>query len=218
MEASPRPRRRWGWLALAALGGLLSLAAVVAGLVAFGTTVRSGSGSPFQVLTGTVAAGLFWGWLAGGAWRRAREPEPDPLEPSPVPRRVAFVAANVVLALVVTGLLAGGVWFQVTSAREDERTDVIRTRVEVAAREAGLTVDDLRRLEPTWRAWLVQGEAGRGPDPMADVVPVAGASVTDVSVSANRAAVLFRPDEGPPCVVLDIDELDIATTRQTRRC
>ena len=41
---------------------------------------------------------------------------------------------------------------------------------------------------------------------------------TDVAVGDDRAAVLFRPDAGPPCVVLDIDEFDIATTRQTRRC
>ena len=65
-----------------------------------------------------------------------------------MPRRVAFVVANVVLAVVVTALLAGGIWFELTSAREEARTDVIRTRVEVAAREAHLTVDDLRRLAP----------------------------------------------------------------------
>lgn len=220
MESTPQPEPRWGWLALAALSGLLALLAVSLGLWAFGQTVRTGSGSPFQVLTGTAGAGVFWGWVAGGAWRRAHQPEPDPLVPAPVPRRVAFVVANVVLALVVTTLLAGGIWFELTSAREEARTDVIRTRVEVAAREAHLTVDDLRRLAPEWRAWLALSATDDEPepDPLAALLPVQGASVADVAVGDDRAAVLFRPDAGPPCVVLDIDEFDIATTRQTRRC
>jgi len=133
---------------------------------------------------------------------------------------VAFVVANVVLAVVVTALLAGGIWFELTSAREEARTDVIRTRVEVAAREAHLTVDDLRRLAPEWRAWLALSATDDEPepDPLAALLPVQGASVADVAVGDDRAAVLFRPDAGPPCVVLDIDEFDIATTRQTRRC
>jgi hypothetical protein len=220
MEPTTQPEPRWGWLALAALGGLFTLLAVALGLWALGETVRTGTGSQFQVLTGTAGAGVFWAWVTGGAWKRAREPEPDPLLPAPVPRRVAFVVANVVLAVVVTGLLAGGIWFELTSAREAARTDVIRTRVEVAAREAGLTVDDVRRLAPEWRAWLATSgvEGTDEPDPLAAVLAVEGATVADVAVGEDRAAILFRPDTGPPCVVLDIDELDIASTRQTRRC
>lgn len=221
MEPPATTEPRWGWLALAALGGLVTLLSVSLGLWALSETVRTGTGSPLQVLIGTAGAGVFWAWVTGGAWRRAREPEPDPLEPAPVPRRVAFVVANVVLAVVITGLLAGGIWFELTTAQDAARTDVIRTRVEVAAREAGLTVEDVRRLAPEWRAWAATATAEGGtdaPDPLAAVLPVEGATVADVAVGEARAAVLFRPDSGPPCVVLDIDELDIASTRQTRRC
>lgn len=220
MEPTPQPEPRWGWLTLALLAGLVTLLSVSLGLWALSETVRTGTGSPLQVLTGTAGAGVFWAWVTGGAWRRAREPEPDPLEPAPVPRRVAFVVANVVLAVVITALLAGGIWFELSTAQDAARTDVIRTRVEVAAREAQITVDDVRRLAPEWRAWLAASavEPSGEPDPLSVVLPVEGATVADVAVGEDRAAVLFRPETGPPCVVLDIDELDIASTRQTRRC
>ena len=89
------------------------------------------------------------------------------------------------------------------------------------ARNARITVDDVRRLAPEWQAWVAAttvGDDTDDPDPLAAVLPVEGATVADVAVGEDRAAVLFRPDSGPPCVVLDIDELDIASTRQTRRC
>jgi hypothetical protein len=214
------PRPRWGWLAIAALGSLITLATVVGGLWALAITVDSGTGSPFQVLVGVAGASLFWGWMTGGAWRRARDPEPDPLEPSPLPRRAAFVAANVVLAVMVTALVAFGLWFEITSAQDRARIDQLRTRIEVAARRADLTVEKVDHLRQERQFWMMAVTSGRedAADPIKAVLAVDGAAVADIAVEDGRAAILFVPDAGPPCVRLDIDELDIITTSQVTRC
>ena len=151
---TPTPPRRWGWLVGAAIGTLLAVAIAVCGLWALAAIVETGS-SPWGVLTGLGSGLVFWGWIVAGCWARAHEPEPDPLDPAPVPRSAAFVAANVVLAVLFTALVAGGLWAGVRSARDAERVDLISHRVLVAARAADVTVDGLRRLEVDRQAWIV---------------------------------------------------------------
>lgn len=220
MDELDQPRPRWGWLGLAAIAAVVSVATVIAGLWAISVTVRTGFGSPWQVVTAVAGAALFWGWISGGAWRRAREPEPDPLAPLPVPRRVAYVLANATLALLVTGSVAVGLWAGITDARESARLDKVRTRLEVAARRVGLGVDDVEKLEPEWQSWLAFGWDDDPPttDPVVELLGVSGVQTRDLVVGDGRAAVLFVPDEGAPCVVLDIDEHDIVSTRTTKRC
>jgi hypothetical protein len=210
---------RPGWVLLTGLGGAMGAIVAVTGLWALDLTVDlRGPGAGVRVLLGAVTGVVFWTWIAAGAWRRATEPD-DPYEPAPVPRSVAFVAANVVLALVFTAIIGGGLWADVTMAREEDRTRVVEGRIERAARAARLTVDDVRALEREWQVYLATGVDGdAGTDPIEAVLAVEGASVVSVATTDTTGAVLFRPDEGPPCVVLDIDADDLISTRQTRRC
>jgi hypothetical protein len=203
----------------AAIGTLLAVAIAVCGLWALAAIVETGS-SPWGVLTGLGSGLVFWGWIVAGCWARAHEPEPDPLDPAPVPRSAAFVAANVVLAVLFTALVAGGLWAGVRSARDAERVDLISHRVLVAARAADVTVDGLRRLEVDRQAWIASSSSGAvdDPDPADELLPVEGASVVDVAARDDTAAVLFRPDDGLPCVVLDIDADGLLSTRSTTDC
>lgn len=216
------PPRRTGWVLLTVIGAVMGLGLLLGGLWALRETVRvQGSGSGLGVLLGAGSGLLFWGWITAGAWRRATEPEPDLFEPSPVPRRAAFVVANIVLAVLFTAIVGGGFWATVTSARDEARVGPIEHRVEVAARAADVTVDDLRALEGPWQAWLAVNAGGApagGADPISALLPVAGATVQSLSVTDDTAAVLFRPVDGPPCVVLHVDADDLISTRQTRRC
>lgn len=194
----------------------MALTIAAGGIWAVVETARSGAGSTWRVVTGAGAGLLFWSWIVAGCWQRAHEPEPDPYAPAPVPRSVAFVVANLVLAVVFTALVGGGLWVGVDTARDAERVDRIRHRVEVAARAADVDVAGLRRLEAERQAWMVV--SGGRPDPAEVLLPVAGATVVDVVVGDDTAAVLFRPAEGPPCVVLDVDADDLISTRSTTRC
>lgn len=96
----------------------------------------------------------------------------------------------------------------------------MRTRLEVAARRVDLGVAEIEKLEPEWQSWLVLAWDDNPPstDPVAELLGVSGVQTRDLVVGNGRAAVLFEPDEGPPCVVLDIDEHDIVSTRTTNRC
>lgn len=204
------------------IGVFMGLGVVLGGLWALNETVRvQGRGSGLSVILGAGSGLLFWGWITAGAWRRATEPEPDPYVPAPVPRRAAFVVANIVLAMLFTAIVGGGFWATVTSARDEARVGLIEHRVEVAARAADVTVEDLRALEAqrqVWQAISPDGSTDREADPVAAVLPVEGAQVISVEVFDETAAVVFRPDDGPPCVVLDVDADDLLSTRQTRRC
>ena len=223
MSEPGAPTRRPGWLVASFVAGAFAGTIAVVGLWALAETVETGSGSTWRVITGTGAGVVFWSWIAAGCWRHAHEPEPGPYEPAPVPRSRAFVAANVVLALLFTALVAGGLWAGVESARETQRLDLIEHRVMVAARAADVTVDSLRDLSSDRQVWIAQGwgdEPSDDPDPGDLLLPVDGASVADVAVeeTENRAAVLFRPHEGPPCVVLDVDSHGLLSTRTTNNC
>lgn len=207
-------------MAATVVGGSFGAAIAVCGLLAISQVVRTG-GSPWGVVTGAGSGVVFWGWISAGCWRRANEPEPGPYDPAPVPRSRAFVAANAVLALLFTVMVGGGLWFGVQSARESERVELISHRVMVAAREARLTVDGLREVDVDRQAWLLgsPGEVPAGPDPLVELLPVDGARAIDLAVRDDEtAAVLFRPDDGPPCVVLDIDADGILSTRRTGNC
>jgi len=214
------PEPRWGWLAVTALAGLFTVVSLVGGFVTLSITVRDGVGSPVSVLVSAAATTLFWGWMTGGAWRRAREPEPDPMEPAPVARRAAFAVANVILAVLVTAFVAVGQWADITEARERARTEVVRTRVEAAARDADLDANDVETLHDAWLTWLGKRSDGAsaGADPTRAVFPDVGAEVIDFATSDGQAAILFRPTDGSPCVALDIDELGIISSRRVSRC
>lgn len=220
-EPEAAPIRRTGWVVASVVAGVLAAAIALGGIWALSETVRTGTGSPWRVITGAGAGVVFWSWIAAGCRHRAHEPEPDPYEPAPVPRSRAFVVANVVLALVFTALVAGGLWAGVESAREEERLDLIEHRVMVAAREARVTVESLQELSVRRQVWSARSSSSEPtdePDPADLLLPVEGANVADVVVEDGRAAVLFRPDEGPPCVVLDVDADDLLSTRSTNNC
>src|SRR5690606_507454 len=136
-------------------------------------------------------------------------------DPAPVPRSAAFVVANAALAIVFTAMVAGGLWATVEVARDNERVELIEHRVMVAARAADVTVGDLRRLAADRQRWVT---TGRGGDPASAMLPVEGADVVDVAIGDDTAGVLFRPHDGPPCVVLDIDSDGLLSTRSTNDC
>lgn len=209
--------RRGGWVALAGVGTVLAVVIAVTGLWALWQTSRFG-GDNWRVITGAGSGVLFWGWMASGAWQRAIEPEADQYEPSPVPRRVAFVVANLVLAVLFTVLVGFGLWESVDSARNSERLALVEHSVQLAAREARLTVDDVRRLEAEWSLWITSSVGAGTPDPVLEVLAVQGADVVAVDAGEKMASIMFRPADGPPCIVLDIDSDDLASTRQTRNC
>lgn len=211
LAAAPR---RWGWLAAAALGAVIAASIAVCGLWALSASVEAGAGG-WGVITGSGAGVVFWIWITAGCWRRATEPQPDPYAPAPVPRSAAFVAANVVLAIVFTAMVAGGLWTTVEVARDAERVELIEHRVIVAARAADVSLEDLRRLAADRDVWIASGS---GSDPASVLLPVEGAEVVDVAIGDDSAGVLFRPDEGPPCVVLDIDSDGLLSTRSTNDC
>lgn len=228
--------RRPGWVAATVVSGLFAATVAACGLLALSQVVRTGT-SAWGIVTGAGSGVAFWGWISAGCWRRAIEPEPGPYDPAPVPRSKAFVVANAVLALLFTVLVGGGLWFGVEAAREADRVDLVRHRVMVAAREARLTVDDLAEVDVDRQAWLASGwadaraddhssdreasngDSSAGSDPLVELLPVDGATAIDLVIGDDGiAAVLFRPDEGPPCVVLDIDADGIMTTRSTGNC
>ena len=55
-------------------------------------------------------------------------------------------------------------------------------------------------------------------DPDSGMFKVFAKKTVVETVEDDTAAVLFRPDEGPPCVVLDIDEDGLRSTRSTNNC
>jgi hypothetical protein len=105
-----------------------------------------------------------------------------------------------------------------TEAREATRAaEQVRDRAERQANERNLTVADVERARVDAVAWVATGE---GPDPYTDLLDVPGASVDDVSVDedGDRAAILLRLPDSPPCVVVDIDADDLVSTRITSSC
>lgn len=212
-DSAPQPRR-WGWLVATGIAGVIAASTALGALWALSATVDAGAGG-WGVVTGGGAGVLFWTWISAGCWRRAHEPEPALDAPAPVPRSPAFVAANVALAIVFTGMVAGGLWATVEAARTAERIDLVEHRVMVAARAVDLTVADLRLVADERRPWVA---TGAGTDPAAELLPVEGADVIDVAFEEDTAAVLFRPADGPPCVVLDIDSNGLLSTRSTNNC
>lgn len=202
-DATPH---RTGWVVAAGAGAVIAGTIALGGIWAVVETSRTGAGPAWEVFTGAGAGLLFWAWIVAGCWRRATEPEPGPYDPAPVPHGAAFVVANLVLAVLFTALVAGGLWAGVDAARDAERVDLVRHRVEVAARAVDLDRAAIRRA------------SAAGIDGVATLLPVTGASVVAVATDGDTASVLFRPDGGPPCVVLDIDADDLRSTRRTSRC
>lgn len=214
--------RRTGWLALAALAALFFLATAAGVVWQLFDAVRGGKPVIVVVAAALGAAVLcFWAWIALGARARSR-PRVDPETGEPLPVQAigawGWVGRGLTFA-VLGGFVTVGVWAGVAGRRDDTATERVRQRADRTANDAGLTVAKVRAARQSYDAWLLQEHGGNpGPSPLDRLLPVSGAEVVDAAVDPGHAAMLIRPDQGPPCVVVDVDATDQVTTRISRRC
>lgn len=215
--------RRSGWLALAGVAVLVGVASA-AGL-AWQLFVAVRDGKPAAVVLASVVGAMvlgFWALIGLGAWYRANPPIDDETgEPVARPEVGPWGRVGRVLTVaVLAGLVAVGIWATTAGRRSDQAAQRVRVRADRTARQAGITVDKVSQARSAFLTWSTTQDPDRptGPSPLDQLLPVPGAEVVDAAVDPSHAALLLRPDEGPPCVVVDVDEADVVTTRLTRRC
>jgi hypothetical protein len=218
--APPVDGRRWGWTALAVVAGLLVVLTAVSSFVALVVVVAHHElGAAASITVRGVTGVVFWTWIRWGALRRTEPPDPD-LTPSRTAWTPVVSVLNAVLLLGLGLALAGGLWLAVDGARRDRDADDLREQVELAAKTSDLTRAEVARVQEAHITWTATHRDGDGePDPYAALLPDVEVSVLDVAVGPDRVAVLLRGlHQGPPCVVLVIDEHDLVRTRTTRAC
>lgn len=204
---------------LAGIGALLFVLTALGVSWQVGTSIGDGR---LGAAAGAVGVGaltlLFWWWIALGAWSRFRPPT-DPATGLPIrdeePVGPWGVVGRVLVVLLVGTFVAGGLWLAVGARRATQAADRVRERAEREANRRELTVADVEQARADAAVWVASGE---GPDPYQELLSVPGASVADVSVDGDRAAILLRLPESPPCVVVDIDADDLIATRLTSSC
>ena len=217
--------RRSGWLLLAVVSAALALLTLVGGLWSAGAAIAYGSViGAIGPLAGTAFSVLFWRWIGLGAWERAH-PQVDPETGRPLPPGEEVGpwgwVGRAMLALILIAFIGGGTWATIAGRHDDQRRADLQDRVERTAKRSGLTIDRIDAAVLAHKSWLLtadDGATGVGPDPLDALLRVPGTTVEDASAEADRAAILVRPDEGPPCIVVDLDVNDLVSTRQTSRC
>lgn len=206
---------RTGWWLLAAVSGLLLAGTALGGVVVGWAAVVDRDA--FALLRIAVAAGfgvLFWRWILLGAWLRIRPPDGiDPAVADPV--GPWGVVGRVLLALLVVGFVGGGVWASLAGDRAIERAEEARDAAVRAAKDRGLTVDDVTAAQGAAAIWATDPS---GPDPLSTLLDVPGAEVVDVAANGDEASILLRTDDSPPCAVVDIVQGDLIRGRLTDRC
>lgn len=212
-------QRRFGWAVLAGLGAALFALTAIGVSWQVGASIGDGDLGAAASAVGVGALTLlFWWWITLGAWRRFRPPL-DPATGLPVHEEQPVgpwgVVGRVLVVVLVAGFVAGGLWLAVEARQATRAAEAVRDRAEREANRRDLTVADVARARADGLVWAADGE---GPDPYQELLPVEGAVVADVSVDGDRAAVLLRLPDSPPCVVVDIDADDLISTRLTSSC
>ncbi len=212
--------RRMGWLALAGVGALLFALTALGGTFAVGLAVADGA--HLDALGSGVFTGLtlvFWKWIALGAWLRAHPPNPDDPDAAgraaPEPIGPWGVVGQVLMVLVVAVFVAVVVVANVADRTATDTAEEVRQDAMRVARRAGLTVDQVERarMADDLASW-----EGRDRAAVAELLDVPGARVVDSSVDDGRAALLIRPDDGAPCVVVSVDANAILASTLTNDC
>lgn len=211
--------RRWGWLALAGVAGLLFVTTAVGGAWIVGLALADGE--VLNAVGGIVPIGfglVFWRWIALGGWYRANPPvDPETGRPTGRPEAVGpwGVVGRVLMVLIVGTLVIGGIWFTTLDRRTTAAAEEVRDEAERTARRRGLTTEQAATAREDHQLWT-SGSAGT--DPYDDLLSVPGAEVVDVSVRDGEAAILLRPDDSPPCVVVTVDGSDLVRSRLSSDC
>lgn len=167
---------------------------------------------------------LFWKWIGLGAWERARpaiDPETgEPLPPSEPIGPWGWVGRGL-LAVLVIGFVGIGAWATLDAREQDVAVDRVRDDADRAARRADLTVADVVAVvgpDVDSATGLDRLERLERLERLDQLLGVEGAAVIDASAGDGRAAVLLEPTRGAPCVVLEIDRNDLASTRLVSSC
>lgn len=212
--------RRWGWLSLALVSGLFFLATAFGGAWAIGLAVGDGASTGTLLSIVSVAFGvLFWWWIAAGAWLRAYPPiDPDTGEPVRSHDEVGpwGVVGRVMLGTMVVAFVAFGQYAANESRIATGEAETVREQAERIARRQEITVADVEQSVEEGQRWRLGGS--RGPDPYQSLIAVDDASVRDLSVTAEGAAILVEPDRGPPCVIVTVDRDDLVRSRLAGTC
>ena len=215
--------RRWGWLALATVGALFFLASAIGGAWALGLALRDGDVARALLGAGPVVLTLvFWRWITLGAWLRATPPL-DPDTGKPIARAEPAgpwgVVGRILLVLLVAGFTGALVWGPTVDRRTTNAAEGVRSQAERSVRADGTTVADVDRIRTARSVWASgAGTVAAEPDPFDELAQVPGAELVDVSVQGRQAALLFEPDDSPPCVVVTIDGDDLVRSRLTATC
>lgn len=215
--------RRIGWVAFAVLALVGFVASAIGG--AFTIGIELANGSPFTTLTaaGTTLLWLvFWRWVGLGAWLRAHPPLGDDGLPIRTLDPVGpwGVVGRVLLSLLVVGFVTVTVWGAVSNRRSNDRAERVRVAAERVARSDELTVAEVKAASTAQLTWAWDADqSDAGLSPLDQLLTVPDARVIDASVTDEGAAVLLRPNgDGPPCVVVTVDNDDLIRSRLTNDC
>lgn len=215
--------RRTGWLALGAVAA--GFVVLTSAAMAWQLWVAVRDGKPGDVILAAAlgaATLLFWAWIALGSWHGAYPPVDPETGRAVVPAPVGpwgWVGRFLVVAMVA-GFAVVAVWADRAGRQRDASVERVRRAADRIARQRDLTVTQVSQARTAFDSWAVTTGASsdQRPNPLDQLLPVPGASVQDAVVEDGHAAVLVRPDEAPPCVVVDIDEANLVTTRISSRC
>lgn len=205
---------------MALVSGLFFLASAFGGAWAIGLAI--GDGPTTGTLLGIVSVAfgvLFWWWIAAGAWLRAYPPmDPETGEPVRSHDDVGpwGVVGRVMLGTMVVAFVGFGLYAANESRIATGTSEAVRDDAERTVRRQAVTVVDVEETQKEGRVWRLRGS--QGPDPYQSLIAVDDASVRDVSVTVEGAAILLEPDRGPPCVVVTIDRDDLIRSRVAGAC
>lgn len=212
-------QRRFGWAVLAGLGGLLFALTAIGVSWQAGTSISDGDLGATASAVGVGALTLlFWWWITLGAWNRFRPPlDPETGEPVHDDEPVGpwGIVGRVLVVVLVATFVGGGLWLAYGARQATQEAEAVRGRAEREANRRELTVADVERARAEGLTWAADGE---GPDPYQQLLDVEGATVADVSVDGDRAAILLRLPDSPPCVVVDVDADNLISTRLSNSC
>lgn len=213
--------RRWGWYGLAAVGGVAFVGTAIGGAWGLGLALRDGELGGAVLGAGPVVLGLvFWRWISLGAWLRARPPL-DPETGQPVhpaePIGPWGIVGQILLVLIVGGFTVLAVYAATLDREATDAADGVRGRAERIVRSNGIGVAEVEQARIERTTWAGDDGTDR-PDPFDRLAVVPGADLIDVSVRDGQAALLFSPDDAPPCVVVTVDADGLVRSRLTSDC
>lgn len=210
-------RDRIGWWLLAALSALLLVASAAAGLVLAGRAIldRTSLRLVAALGIGGVAAAFWWWILTSVRHRLAPSADAPPTTTDPI--GPWGVVGRALLAVTLLGVLALWVWADLVGSEAVERAEAARDEAVRLAEDLDLTVDDVEAARIAALSWA-WGDESAGPDPFQQLLPLEEGTVADVAVDGDRASILIRTDDSPPCAAVDITHGDIVRGRLTDRC